>query len=285
MKINLPLVMETNKKLVKKTLIYLALIFITCLVFFPIAWMVSVSIRPHAETFVFPPTWIPKHLTLSSYNKIFLNPKNTRVFLNSYVIAGGVTILSVVLASCAGYGFSRFKFPGNRFFLAYTLMSQMIPGSLIVIPYFLIMLGIGLYNTYWALIITDSSTVLPFCILLFRNYFDTIPVEVEEAAMIDGCSRLRAFYNIILPLSGPALLSTGIFAFLLGWNEFMFALTLTETKDMRTVTVTIGGLIGQFTSQWNLMMAFSVVANFPLIIFFAFFQKYLMRSTIGGTLK
>lgn len=270
------------KRPVKRGVAFLVLILLTGVIFFPVVWMVSISLREPVETFSIPPRWIPKTFTFRNYATIILDKVNIRYFLNSYLIAIGVTLLSLFLASFAGYGFSRFTFRGSNFMVIYLLLTQMIPEALLIIPYFLIMTTTKLYDTYWALVISDSCIVLPFCILMFRSCFDTIPVEIEDAAQIDGCSRVGTFARVTLPLSGPAILSTGIFAFLLGWNEFLYAYTLVSRKEMRTVTVAIAGLIGQFTSKWNLMMAFSVTALIPLVVFFAFFQKYLMRGVVSG---
>ena len=169
--------------------------------------------------------------------------------------------------------------------MIFILMTQMFPGILLVIPYFSLMGAAGLLNTYPALVIAYTSFSLPFCTWMLKGFFDSIPPELDEAAMIDGCSRTSAFLRVILPLSAPGLVATAIFSFLVAWNEFLFAVVLTSTPGMYLVTVGIASNIGQFRIQWNDLMAASVLATLPTIILYAFLERYLVQGLTAGAVK
>lgn len=264
---------------------YFALLWLVVYCLFPLAWMVSTSLKPTEDTYVIPPLWIPPHPTLNSYRMILGIQNFPRYFFNSSIVSFSTTVLAMVFAGLAGYGFSRFRFRGSRVLMIFTLMTQMFPGILLVIPYFSLMGAAGLLNTYPALVIAYTSFSLPFCTWMLKGFFDSIPAELDEAAMIDGCSRTSAFLRVILPLSAPGLVATAIFSFLVAWNEFLFAVVLTSTPGMYLVTVGIASNIGQFRIQWNDLMAASVLATLPTIILYAFLERYLVQGLTAGAVK
>ncbi len=264
--------------------IYGLLVLAIVIMCFPIAWMMSVSVRPNVEVMKIPPDWLPQVFTLEGYKKIFANTKYLYVFANTCFVALVVTILSLTLGSMAAYALARFKFIGHRAVLMFLITTQMFPLVLLCIPYFRIFITLGLYDSLTALIITYLTFTLPFCILMLRSYFLNIPRDMEEAAMVDGCTRPGAIYRILLPMSYPAFIGAGLYTFLLAWNEFLFAVVLIESWEKRVLTIAIYSLLAEFVTDWNTMMAFSVLASLPLVVAFIFLQKYMVQGMTGGAL-
>ncbi len=251
----------------------------------PLAWMVSTSLKPLEDTYVVPPAWWPAHPTLGSYSNIWRIQSFGTYFLNSCIVAGFTTIASLVLATLAGYGFSRFRFRGARVLMSFTLTTQMFPGVLLVIPYFALSSKVGLFDTYQVLILAYTSFALPFCVWMLKGFFDSVPREVDEAALIDGATRLGTFLRVILPLATPGIIATSIFSFLVAWNEFLFAVALTSSPTMQLVTAGIVSNIGQFRVQWNDLMAAAVVATVPIVVLYAFCERYLVAGLTAGAVK
>ncbi|QMV42635.1 carbohydrate ABC transporter permease [Cohnella cholangitidis] len=273
-----------NKK--KKTLlVYLLIGLVTVVTFAPIIWMFLVSIRDNNAVFSVPLQLIPDNPNLNAYRAIFNSPDILKLFVNSYVIAGCVTVLCILFAALSGYGLSRFQFKGKRFVILYILLTQMFPMVLLSIPYFLIISGMGLYNTYTALILAYTSFALPFSILMMRDFANSIPRELDEAATVDGCGPLRTFFQIIIPPSLPGLIATGVYTFILAWNEYLFATVLTQDVAARPLTLGIGTFIGEYTTQWNQLMALSILASVPLLLVFMFVQKYFLQGLTSGSVK
>jgi ABC-type glycerol-3-phosphate transport system permease component len=180
---------------------------------------------------------------------------------------------------------SRFEFRGKGSFLTFLLMTQMFPSIMLLIPFYKIMQSAHLVNTHAALILTYISFTIPFCSWMMTGYFKSIPKELDEAASIDGLSKFRTFAQVVLPLAVPGVVATAIFSFITGWNEYMFALVLTQSEDMKTVPVGIGQLIGQYKILWNDMMAASLYAVIPLVVLFVFLQRYLISGMTAGAVK
>lgn len=254
------------------------------IVFFPLAWMLTVSVRPNLEVMRMPPEWIPAVFTLEGYAKIFNNPKFLIVFLNTMVVSLVVTLLSLVLGALAAYALARFKFAGQRAVLMFLITTQMFPLVLLCIPYFRIFITLGLYDTRTSLVIVYLTFTLPFCVLMLRSYFLNIPRDIEEAAMVDGCSRMGAIFRTLIPMSYPAFIGAGLYTFLLAWNEFLFAVVLIESWENRVLTMAIYSLMAEFVTEWNTMMAFSVLASLPLVMAFIFLQKFMVQGMTAGAL-
>jgi ABC-type glycerol-3-phosphate transport system permease component len=247
--------------------------------------MISTSLKPLEETFLIPPEWTPRTLTFDSYLNVWGIQSFWRYFWNSIVVAVNTTVFSLILASLAGYGFSRFKVPGAEGMMTFTLITQMFPSALLVIPYFLIASQLGLFNTYPALFIAYTSFALPFCMWMLKGFMDSIPTDLDEAARVDGCGRLGAFMRVIVPLALPGVVATAIFSFLVAWNEFLFAVALTSKPDMYVVTLGIASNIGQFRVQWNDLMASAVLASIPTILLYTFLERYLVQGLTAGAVK
>jgi ABC-type glycerol-3-phosphate transport system permease component len=267
------------------TFMYAILLLASAVVLIPTLWMVSTAFKTNEEVMISPPVWIPNHPTFESFIRIWRDYPFADYFLNSIYIVIASTFISLVFSALAGYGASRFKFPGKGAFLTFLLVTQMFPSIMLLIPFYKVLKTFGLIDTHEGLIVVYISFAIPFCTWMMLGFFQGIPKELDEAAMIDGCSRMRTFFQIILPLSLPGLAATAIYSFLMGWNEYMFAFVLMTTESMKTLPVGIGQLNGYYKIAWNDMMAASIISSLPLIILFLFMQKYFISSLTAGAVK
>jgi len=208
-----------------------------------------------------------------------------RNFLNNLLVARDKTVVSIALAALAGYGFSRYRFPGATGLLMGMVGTQMVPGILLLITYFKVVSVLELYNTLTALVLAYTSFVLPFATWIMKGYFDTIPLELDEAATIDGCSPLATFWRVTLPVAFPGITATSLYAFLLAWNEFMFAYVLTDSNEKYTISVGIAHLFGEYSVAWNELMAAGMVAAIPPIVLYMFTSRFLVSGLTAGALK
>ena len=277
--------MVGKKKLSVKIMVIILLAIGAIWAGFPILWMISNSFKGNAEIFTFPPTWISENFSFEAYAKIFQNPEQVRFFLNSYMISAIVVVLTLFIGIMASYAFSRFNFPGKSLINTLIVSVQAVPPITLLIPYLSLIVSLKLYNTYGALILTYLVFTLPYCILMVTGYLNTMPKDLDEAVMIDGGSRWTALWKILVPSAVPGLVSVGMYTFMQAWNEYLFALTLTKTNDMRTVPVGINLLMGQHAYEWNQMMAMSVLGSLPILILFLFFQKYFIAGMTAGSVK
>lgn len=273
-----------NRERLIKVLAYGLLILAIAIIFVPLAWMLTVSARPNLEVMKIPPDWIPQVFTLEGYAKILNNPRYLLVFLNTTFVSLTVTAISLFLGAMAAYALARFKFAGQRAVLMFLITTQMFPLVLLCIPYFRIFITLGLYDTRTSLIIVYLTFTLPFCILMLRSYFMNIPRDIEDAAMVDGCTRLGAILRTLVPISYPAFIGAGLYTFLLAWNEFLFAVVLIESWENRVLTMAIYSLMAEFVTDWNAMMAFSVLASLPLVVAFIFLQRFMVQGMTAGAL-
>jgi len=228
----------------------------------------------------------PEHVSVSNFQSLFNDQPFARWLLNSVIVAGATTILGVFLASTAAYAFSRFRFPGQRIGLMLFLVSQMFPGTLMLIPlYIIIVQWLGLGSSYIGLVLIYTVTAIPFCVWMMKGYFDTIPRELEESALIDGASQAMIFFRIVLPLAKPAVAVTALFSFMTAWNEFIQAATFMNREDMYTGPVGLRFFVGGFSQQWGYFAAGSVIAAIPVVVLFMFLQKYLVSGLTAGAVK
>jgi ABC-type glycerol-3-phosphate transport system permease component len=258
---------------------------IAIVMLFPILWMFVVSLKTEDETYTTPLVWWPKNPTLQNYVTMWDALDFDRYFLNTAIVAGATTILSIVLAAPAAYAFARYRFTGARPLGTFLLSTQLFPRVILIVPYFMIMRELGLINSYTSLILIYISFALPFCVWMMRGYLATLPVEIDEASLIDGCGPFGTFLRIALPLCMPGIVATAIFSFLVGWNEFLFALMLTTEKEMSVVTVGLASLIGEYKTQWNEMMAAAIVGSLPAMILYAALERYLVQGLASGATK
>ncbi|MBN9215413.1 MAG: sugar ABC transporter permease [Microbacterium sp. SCN 70-200] len=251
----------------------------------PVLWMLSNSFKSNTEIFELPPRLITESFSLDAYIAIFTDPETVRFFINSYVVAFAVTALTLLVAIQAAYALSRFDFRGKRVLNVIIVSVQAVPPITLLIPYFGLMVGLGLYNTYAALILTYMVFTLPYAIIMMTGYFNTLPKELDEAVRVDGAGSMTALWRVLVPISVPGIVSVGIYTFMIAWNEYLFALTLTRTIDMRTVPIGIQLLMGQHSYEWNQIMAMSVLGSIPVLILFLFFQRYFISGLTAGSVK
>jgi multiple sugar transport system permease protein len=251
----------------------------------PVLWMLSSSFKSNTQIFELPPRLVTDTFSFDAYVAIFTNPETMRFFLNSYIVAGSVTVLTLIVAIQAAYAFSRFEFRGKRILNVVIVSVQAVPPITLLIPYFGLMVALGLYNSYAGLILTYMVFTLPYAIIMMTGYFNTLPKELDEAVRVDGAGSMTALWRILVPISVPGIVSVGIYTFMIAWNEYLFALTLTRTIDMRTVPIGIQLLMGQHSYEWNQIMAMSVLGSIPVLILFLFFQRYFISGLTAGSVK
>ncbi|MGB8956966.1 MAG: carbohydrate ABC transporter permease [Tumebacillaceae bacterium] len=264
---------------------WIAVLLFLAFLTFPIVWMLSTSLKPSTELFKMPPTWIPETPTLDAYGKLLEKGNFARYLINSLIVALATTGISVLVSSMAGYVFARLPFRGKKGVLFGILTAQMIPGVLFLLPIFALMRQLHLLDTYGALILANVTFALPFSIWMMYGFYRGIPRELEEAAAVDGTGVSGTFFRVVLPMALPGLASCAIFSFLTAWDEFVFAFSLTTSDELRTLPVGLYNFIGQFEIEWNTLMAGSVLVTLPAMVFFALFQKYVLRGFMSGALK
>lgn len=268
---------------IKRIVTYLFLILATVLLVFPFIWMISTSFKSSAEIFAEVPKWFPNEPTLNNYRTLFLETGFLQYFKNSVIVAVTTTIVTLFVAIFFSYGLSRFKFRGRNLFLNSLLVSQMFPLVLLIIPIFAIFIKLNLIDSYLSLIIAYCTFAVPFATLMMKSYFDGIPKDMEEAAFIDGCTPVSAIFRVVIPLAAPGIAAVGLFSFILSWQEFIFALTLTNSDSMRTLPVGISLMVGNREVLWGQLMAASTMVTAPVVVVFIYFQKYLISGmTMGG---
>lgn len=266
--------------------LYISVAVMVALVAFPLFWMIGSSFKPKTELYDFPPTFFPTTFTLDNYVELLTATSFLTYFKNSLIVAGGSTLLSMLIGSFGGYALSRFRFPGFGLFARMTLLAYMLPSIMLVIPLYVIIGELGLVNTLQGLIITNVTFTLPFTLWLLRSYFATIPVELEEAAMIDGCTRFQALWKLILPLALPGIVATSIFAFTHSWNEFLYSLVFIQSDSLRTLPPGMGTFIKMDTVyQWGVLMAASVLITVPVLLFYMVVQRNLVVGLTEGGVK
>lgn len=265
---------------------YILLVILVALALFPFVVSIITSLKTHEEVYHSPFIWIPKLPTLVNYYNVIIKDGFWRYFFNSVFVATVTTLVAVWLAIMAGYGFSRFKFKGRNVLKLGSLASYLVPTAVLFLPFYLLMNQLKLLNSLWSLVLTYSALNMPISILMMSGYFSSIPRELDEAAIIDGCSRVRTLVKIVLPLASPGIVSVALFCFISSWQEFLFALIYIEDIPKRTLAL---GLATYNTPQhgvmWGNMMAATIFAVLPTTVVFVLFQKRLIAGLTKGALK
>ncbi|KIL38622.1 hypothetical protein SD70_25365 [Gordoniibacillus kamchatkensis] len=269
------------RKSLVMNLVMLAIVFV---IDFPFLWMLFTSLKGTGETMTIPPTFLPAKVSWDGFRKV-MDLNFLKYFANSFYIAVITTGASLLFGIMAGIGFSRYKFRGSKGFKIGILVTQLFPLILLVSPYYLLMSKLGLLNSHASLMLTYCAFTLPFCVWMLTTYFATVPVDMEESAMIDGSTKLGAYIRITVPMAAPGIAATAIFAFVLAWNEFVFANTFIDTPNLRTLPIGLRTFMGQYSTEWNVLMAASVMTTLPVVLMFIFLQKYFIRGMTSGSIK
>jgi multiple sugar transport system permease protein len=267
--------------------------FLSLLIIFtllPMAWMVLTSVKTQFAALQYPPQWIPRTITFEQYWRL-LSPISDvgQEFLgymfNSLIVALASTILSVLVAVPAAYAFSRFHFPGRNVLFYTVLLRNMFPAVVFLMPLFIMMRWLQLVNTEMSLVLTYLTFGLPLSIWLLKGFYDNIPLQLEQAARIDGASRFQAFIRIVMPLSSPGIIATAIYSFILAWNEYVYALTFLNDKSKLTLPVGLQRFFTEYATNWPGLMAASFITSVPVVVLFLILQKYFVRALTEGAVK
>ena len=252
---------------------------------FPFAWMASTAFKPSQEIFVTPPTLWPAHMTLDNLNRLFTETRFLTYFRNSLTVSLATVGLTLLVSTPAAYSLTRFRFFGREKIAVLILFTYMFAPIMIIIPFYVIMRFLGLINTHFGLILAYTAFCLPFNLWLLRTFFQSIPVELEEAAMTDGANRLQAIVYVILPLALPGVVATGIFTFILAWNDYIFARVLLSADELKTLPVGIADLYNASGVDWGMIMAAGLLVILPVAGVFLFIQKFLVAGWGAGGVK
>lgn len=274
--------MKKFKNIVK----YVGIALILVVLLFPVYWMITCSLLPSSVIMTVPPTFIPLDATLKNFTQIFTRDTYLRFFENSFIVSFGTIAVVLVVAIPASFALSRYNFKGRRTMLSAISSVQMFPVVVILTTLYGFYNSWGMLDTYRGLILADTTFALPLAITLLKSFFDTISKSLDEAARIDGASRMRVLLNILLPLVVPGLVAVGIYTFLNAWDDYLMSLTIMKSNEMRTLPVGIAqSFLGEYSNDYGGLMAFAVAGSAPIVILFVFFQKYLVSGMTAGAVK
>ena len=265
--------------------LYLPLIVFLFVLLFPFYWMTTTTFKPDDELYDykrFNPFWVHSP-TLDHIHKLFFETSYPSWLINTMIVSAASTLISLFCSVCAAYAIERLRFSGSRYVGLAIFLAYLVPPSILFIPLAAIIFKLGLFDSLWALILTYPTFLVPFCTWLLMGYFRTIPYELEECALIDGATRLQILWKITLPLAVPGLISAGIFAFTLSWNEFIYALTFISSTENKTVPVgAITELVEGDVYHWGSLMAAALLGSLPVVIMYSFFVEYYVSSLTGA---
>lgn len=288
-----------GRSLPKHFWVHVGLILFTGLTLYPVFWVLSLAFSGQQSVALISLTsdagfldrlravtpW-PAEVSISNFVDVMAEQPFLTWLLNSAIVAGLTTVVGVFLACTSAYAFSRFRFAGRQTGMMMFLVSQMFPGTLMLIPLYIIIVGwLDLGNSYFGLMMVYAVTAIPFCVWMMKGYFDTIPIEIEESAIMDGASRATIFLRIVLPLSKPAIAVTALFSFMTAWNEFILAAVFMTDEAMYTVPVGLRFFVSEFTAQWGYFAAGSIIVSLPVVTLFIFLQRYLVSGLTAGGVK
>ncbi len=267
-------------------MVHAILILMVMIVLYPVLWVVKMAFSP-SQAFSLSLSLLPEQWTLDNFRGLLTADGGIfwRQLLNSLIVAGATTVVGVVLSCTAAYAFSRFRFPGRSVGMATFLITQMFPGVVMAIPLYILLDNLGLLNSLTGLVLVYSTTAVPFCVWMLKGYFDTIPVDLEEAAVMDGASQWMIFTRIVLPLAKPAIAVTALFSFMTAWNEFILAATFLSDERMYTVPVVLQRFVGDHSTEWGYFAAGAIIVSIPVMLLFFKLQTYLVSGLTSGAVK
>jgi len=273
-----------SREAIEKAVRYLLILLLLLFVLFPFFYMVSTAFKAEEDLFSAPPKFLPRGPTLSNFQQA-LQPKFIRYFMNSFIVTIGTTTIVIAVALFSSYAFSRLRFRGRKFLLKIIIFTQLFPLIVIIIPIYVLFNKTGIVNTHLSLIIAYLAFTVPVGVWMLRGFFKGIPYNLEEAAMVDGCTRLTAFIRVVLPLARPGISATAVYVFIVTWQEFMFALTMLTGEKMRTLPVGILDFIRQYGVNWGGLMALSTLITIPVFILFLVLQRQFISGLTQGSVK
>jgi multiple sugar transport system permease protein len=262
-----------------------ALVIIALFTFLPVYWLLVTSLTPSDKVFTFPPTFWPSEITFDHYAEVLGNPLIFGYLRNSVIVSVITAVLSVVVSMYMGFAFSKYRFAGRKSLMYFVLSSQMFPQALLLVTLYLVFAQFGLLNTYGALIISFTTFTLPLCVWMMKGFFDALPDDLIEAARIDGAGPWRVFHSVILPLAAPGLVAAGLFAFVRGWNDFIFALTLAGPDKQTLPPGLVNTFISEASTSWPALMAASLLVSVPVCAAFILLQRFLVGGITAGAVK
>lgn len=275
----------TPKALLRTTATYALLAIVAFIAVYPVSQIVTISLRPGDRLLSTSLALIPEGASLENFRELLTETLFLRWLFNSFLVSFVVTVTGVALASTAGYALSRFRFAGRGSLLGGLLVTQMFPATMLLLPLYVVLIQLGLLNSYIGLVIIYTATALPFCVWQMKGYYDTIPAALEEAARIDGCSPWQAFYKVVFPLAAPALVITALFSFMTAWNEFVIANVVLQDTEMFTLPVGLKLFQGTMATEWGLYAAGALLVSVPVVLLFLFLSRYLVSGLTLGAVK
>lgn len=275
---------QSNKSLIFR---YSVLALILLFLLFPILWVLLTSFKTNMEAYRFPPTFFPESPTMAGYVNLFtVNNDFFTYYKNNFIVSGATAIITTVLAIFSGYALSRFHFNWNRWILWALLSSQMFPVVSRMISLYGLLGKVGLINTLPGLILALTAAMLPFTVMLMTSFFDGVPTAIEEAATIDGASRMQVLTTIVTPLVKPGMVAAGLYSFLMTWDDYLHAATLIQNDSLRTLSAGVAlRYLGELSYDWSLINTISIVGTLPMVLLFFFFQKYMIKGLVAGAVK
>ena len=268
-----------------RALLYGGALFLVLQAAFPFFWMVSTSFKPPREVFAQPPAFIPQDPTWENFSRLFTTTNFLIYFRNSMIVCSLTVLLTLVVSAAGAYSLTRYRYPGREQIAGLILCTYMFAPIMVVIPFFILVKKLGIENTHLALVLALTSFCLPFTLWLLRAFFQTIPIELEQAAMVDGAGRLRAVIYVVLPLALPGIIATSIFTFILAWNDYIFTRILITSDELKTLPVGVQDLFHSALVDWGLIMGAGMMITIPALIFFVTVQRYLIRGWGAGAVK
>jgi multiple sugar transport system permease protein len=276
----------TRSNIWTKPLVSLVVWLIVLIVVFPLIWMVLTSVKPQSELFRIPATFWPTRITFEHYQTLLNETLFLKYLRNSIILSTSTTLLVIVVAVLGAFSLTRFAYRGRERIALLVLTTYLLPSVVLVLPLYLMMVRVGIANSLFSLVVAYTTFALPYALWLLRSFMASMPEELEWAALVDGASRLGAFFDVILPQAIPGIISTALFTFIVTWNEYFYALILVNTDEARPLTTgVITMLVTSFNIEWSLLMAAAVAMSLPLIIIFVFLQGYLVKGFATAGVK
>jgi N,N'-diacetylchitobiose transport system permease protein len=270
----------------KTTILYVALLLFALSALLPYIWILSTAFKNFSEIFTIPIRLTPQHLTLENFKAVIYGQMDFgQKFINSLIVTTATTLLSLVVSIPCAYALTRFRMKGKRILLQTILVSQMIPIAVLLIPLYILIVKIGLLNTFASLVITNLTFSVPFVVWVLYGFFTGLPISIEESAMIDGCSRFQTLIKIVLPSAAPGLAASSAYTFITAWQEYMFALTFIDSQKKFTLPIALTSYIGQYGTQWGNLMAASLLVTLPVIVLFFGIQTLMVKGLTAGAVK